>query len=613
MSKIVIKIKKVALGCALVALFIFSASAQQPQQPNPAAIMLSPQPSIDTTTPVEATASFDPPIIRAGDVATYRISFNALIDSIQWPEDVIAPPQLNLRPSARGQSMAQTGAMMQPRAGFNYRVTVTNTGSFTVPRFIVYVYDKPVTVPAATLQVVGENLPPVLPRKHLLLDVPNKNPFVGQLVNVRIVEPGAPSGITILNSLKLNGDGFLPGQFMGQQMRIFPEYNSNYASVVCESSLTPLKPGKLDVSAQAFTGNLQSAFLGGGITIQGTISLPGGPQPQILLDSEPVTLDVRPLPRERELPGYTGGIGHFKLDPPQLAVNALRVGEPVTLSVRVRGDGNLLRLTPPKPPTVPGWQVFAGPVDAMPPQLIQAQGFTTFSWTLIPTSETNKVTPRIPFSFFDPDKGDYVDASVPSVPVKVSPGAAPVDVAAFASTNATATGTEREPKLSGLAAQPGKSMATLLPVQRAPWFPVVQVAPAVLFAALWAWDRRRRFHEAHPEVMLRRRARRALRREWAAVRKAAALGDTSRFAACAVNAMRAACAPHYPAEPRALVSSDVVPLLDGADATNATQAVRRIFAAADAERFAGQPPGATDVLALRGELDRVLAQLEAKL
>ena len=156
-------------------------------------------------------------------------------------------------------------------------------------------------------------------------------------------------------------------------------------------------------------------------------------------------------------------------------------------------------------------------------------------------------------------------------------------------------------------------MAGMIPVQRQFWFPLLQLAPGCALAGLWAWDRRRRFHEAHPEVMLRRRARRALHREWAAVRKAAALGDTSRFAACAVSAMRVACAPHFPAEPRALVSCDVTQVLDGTHTTNGTDVVRRVFAAADAERFAVEPEPVKDLLALRGDVDRVLAQLEARL
>jgi hypothetical protein len=76
--------------------------------------------------------------------------------------------------------------------------------------------------------------------------------------------------------------------------------------------------------------------------------------------------------------------------------------------------------------------------------------------------------------------------------------------------------------------------------------------------------------------------------------------------------MRVACAPHYPAEPRALVSSDVLPLLPEADAAIQV-AVRQVFATANADRFATAPENTSDLLSLRADVDRVLAQLEGKL
>ena len=70
---------------------------------------------------------------------------------------------------------------------------------------------------------------------------------------------------------------------------------------------------------------------------------------------------MRPLPREGELPGFTGAIGSFAVGPPKLATNVLRVGDPVKLTVTVtnRGDGPLARLVAPPPPQVRDWQVFA--------------------------------------------------------------------------------------------------------------------------------------------------------------------------------------------------------------------------------------------------------------
>src|SRR5207237_1158969 len=90
-------------------------------------------------------------------------------------------------------------------------------------------------------------------------------------------------------------------------------------------------------------------------------------------------------------------------------------------------------------------------------------------------------------------------------------------------------------------------------------------------------------------------------RERRKLRDAAHSRDGQRFAAAAVNAMRVACAPHFPAEPRALVGSDVLQLLhetNGGDRPE--ELVRRFFNVADASRFAGgsadaRGPGVSEI------------------
>jgi hypothetical protein len=590
---------------AFAGLLLVSPAFAQPQpspQPDPATALLMSQPQIDITSPVVATASFDPPRIRPGETAIYRVTFSAMNDSVHWPDEIIAPSALTFEFSARGQVFTVGGTGLQPRTAINHRVQAGATGFFTVPRFIVHVGGQPVTVPAATLNVVQSGAAAELPRQ-LRVELAETNPFVGQLVTARVILPGREGGVVqAIQQMQLNGDGLIVETGATRQ-RI---ENGTFTQ---EIPLTPIKAGRITLRAQGFTAGNQFS---GPIVITGQATIPGGPPELMLLDSDPVMLNVRPLPRGEELPGFTGGIGSFKLDPPALATNVLRVGEPVTLAVNVRGEGNLTRLVAPPPPRVRGWQVFAGAKDTAPTQLVQARGFATFSYTLIPTGEETRATPEIPFCYFNPAREVYVNLSVPPVAVTVKPGVAPVDAAALEQAEGYAPSPEKEPRLSGLAMSPGRTMKSLVPLQQRGWFPLVQLTPALFFAALWWWDRRRRYLAAHPEILLRRRARRALHREWAAVRQAASLGDTPRFAACAARAMRVACAPHYPAEPRALVSSDVLPLLSGSSGS-ASEAVRRIFAAADADRFAPQAAEAKDLLALRPELEQVLAQLEEKL
>ena len=102
-------------------------------------------------------------------------------------------------------------------------------------------------------------------------------------------------------------------------------------------------------------------------------TIPGGPPQYTLLESDPVELNVRPLPTEGQLPGFAGAIGSFAVGPPKLATNVLRVGDPVKLTVTVtnRGEGPLARLVAPPPPKSREWQVFAANNYA-PPQVVPA-------------------------------------------------------------------------------------------------------------------------------------------------------------------------------------------------------------------------------------------------
>jgi len=78
--------------------------------------------------------------------------------------------------------------------------------------------------------------------------------------------------------------------------------------------------------------------------------------------------------------------------------------------------------------------------------------------------------------------------------------------------------------------------------------------------------------------------------------------------------MRVACAPHYPAEPRALVGGDVLPLLPPAERSGrAGEVVRRFFAITDSALFGPTAANAAELLPLQPELEQVLQQLEARL
>lgn len=611
--KITIK-NKIMRGPAILAVLMgamVSVVAQPAEPPvDPLMQLMLTQPPIDISSNAEVRVSFDPPVIGLGEKATYRVAINAVSDSIKWPDDIFAPMELTVRSSARGQILQRVGDKMRPLTVINHHVTATASGTFTVPEFKVKVYGRNITVPAAKLEVRSRPDPAAPPAPRLYLELAETNAYCGQPVTVRVLMPATRgNAIQVLSQVQINGDGVLVDQGSVRQ-RITPlEINGRMGpAYVYEAMITPLVAGRLDLTAQGFTAGNQFS---GTIIIQGQATITGGPSQDLLLDSDTVQLNVEPLPRGGLLPGFSGAIGQFTLDPPLLSTNVVGVGDAVKLTVTFRSAGDLKRILAPPPPGVTNWQIFPALASAVVrPRVGNA---VSFSYTMIPLTNSMTATPAIPFSYFDPQQKTYVDLTIPAVPIKVVAGLATAAAQAMAQAAAAMTN-DHKLQLSGLAAEPGRAAPSLVPLQLRGVFWWGQLMPLLAFTGIWGWDRRRRFFERYPEILVRRRARRALRRERVRLEKAALVNDAAQFASSAVNALRVAGAPHFPAMPRALVGRDILELLPEAERQGRPgEVVRKIFGVTDAAHFSVASAELNELLNLQPELQHVLDQLEDKL
>lgn len=591
------------------------AQSPAPPQPDPLMQLMLTQPSIEISTNVEIRAVFDPPAIGVGEKSTYRVTINAVSDSIKWSDEIYAPGELTIKQSARGQILQPAGVVLKPMTTINHHVTATQAGEFVIPEFRVKVYGRNITVPAARL-VVSTNVSAATSRPvRLFVELSETNAYCGQPLKVRVVMPASHSNVVqALQYVQLNGDGILLDQSAVRQRIQQMEFNGHAGpSYIYESTLTPLVAGRIDVTAQAFTAGNQ--FFGG-ITIHGNATILGGAAQYVLLDSDAVQLNIEPLPRAGVMPGFNGAIGQFTLDPPHLETNRVRVGDAVKLLVTFRTEGEIKRLLAPPSPAVTNWQIFPPLPEGAQILTATTEGISsaqTFSYTLIPLTNNMTATPAIPFSYFDPQTKSYSDLTIPSLPITVLAGAATAEAQAIAQAAAAVT-SDKKLKLSALATEPGRTVASLVPLQLRGSFLLLQLAPLVGFTGLWFWDRRRRYFELHPEILVRRKAKRALRRERIALRTAANAGDAALFANTAVTALRVASAPHFPATPRALVGRDVLELLNESERQGrAGDVVKKFFTFTDAAQFSPASAEANELLGLQNELNDVLDELEARL
>jgi len=591
--------------------FVFTTTFAQ--RSDPTMQLLLSQPPVDTDSPVVVTAVIDPPVVAVGDLAVYRISLNALEASVRWPPELYSPPGLTMKPGGSGQILPLIGNVQRPITARNFHLRAARPGFYTLPAFEIEAYGKRVVVPEAQLEVVGAKSPAQEPARRLYLRLGRTNVFVGETITATVLAPGTSSNVVSgLSQIQFNGGGMHGAKSPSRQLVEPREVNGRRVStVIYESSVVPISPGNLEVSVQGFTAGM---FFSGPVVLQGQLTFQGGTE-NLLLDSEPVPLQVQALPSINEGQGFTGFIGTLGVDPPQLSTNSLRVGDAVRLLVTIRGDPSVGRLIPPPAPVrVEGWQVFP-PSPAEPPSRPPSTNVVVaFAYTLIATSEEIKHTPAIPFHIFDPIRAAYVDLTIPPVPVQASAEGLPTNwVAEIAALEADER-VDKRPRLNELTHAPGKTLASLQPLQASPNFLLVQFGPVAGLLAWWGWARRQRYLAAHPEILRRRHARRALRHERRVLHGAVARNDPAGFARSAVAALQIASAPHYPAEPRALVCGDVLGLFDERQQRGQTgDTIRRVFAQCDATDFSASHRNGNPLFELKVELDRILKQMEARL
>ena len=554
-----------------------------------------------------AQAEFDPPVVPLGQPTTYRIVLTAMPEGAALPTTLPVPPGLTLKPGGHGFTYGNGMAGLQPRSTFNFRVTAATNGVFFMPAFTASANGKAVTVPETHLDVLPADMPAPQPGARLVVEPPPGEFYIGQNVPVTVVllDPGDNS-VQALGQVQVAGDAFVAEGGARTYRRESRSLRGRpVAAHVSELMVTPIKEGQLPLAAQALAILNRPAGTSG-------ISLPGY---QPLLDSEPVLVRVIHLPKDGELPGFTGAIGRFQLDPPRVSATPLRAGDPVTLTVVLRGEGNFSRIVAPKLARATGWQIFTPSVGAGQASLPGQPGAATFNYSLIPLSSTVKATPAIPFSYFDPATRRYVDLAIPPVPVQVTGG----DVAAAALAQPRANpeeddATEHEAVMADLTQTPGPLARSLVPVQQRAWFFALQLLPLGVLGGLWAWNKRRRFLAAHPEVVRRNRARRGIRRQLRLVRKAAAAHDAAGFVRASVNALREAAAPREAASPAALVCSDVLGGLSDLERAGADgQLVRRLFVVADERQFVNREPEVEVVLATQPAVEGLLEKWKERL
>lgn len=138
--------------------------------------------------------------------------------------------------------------------------------------------------------------------------------------------------------------------------------------------------------------------------------------------SESVWLDVKQLPAEGRPATFSGGVAHGLTIERRLTPRSGRAGEPFTVDIVVKGEGNV-PLWPPPPVEWPGHlRAYSEKVsDDIAITGGRLGGAKTFRYLVIPDSARTAGLPTLVYSYFDPATRSYATAQAPSLSYLVAP------------------------------------------------------------------------------------------------------------------------------------------------------------------------------------------------
>ena len=285
----------------------------------------------------------------------------------------------------------------------------------------------------------------------------------------------------------------------------------------------------------------------------------GGGVPKVL-QSRPLTVEARPLPASGKPSDFSGAVGRFRLTA-SLDRSSARVGDAVTIEVKVEGEGNLKSIAAPALPPLPSFRSY----DTVSSFNTTKKGdviggSAVFKTLIVPRVSGNLEVPPILFSYFDPKSGSYQTLRTTALPLKVAP-----TPAGEAAKGPPIPETTSAPELTAVS----NDIRYLKTAPVEPWAAgilgaisrggPVQAIPLFLFALTFAWAKYSDFKARNPSV---ERARLAWRTAQARLKTASEQTDPARVPLALFETLRRYLADKLHEPPAGLTLQRTVDLLN---------------------------------------------------
>jgi BatD DUF11 like domain len=382
------------------------------------------------------------------------------------PPENIAVDGLEVQSTGTSRQFEMRNFNVTSSVTYNYTILPLKSGTFKIPPQTVRIGSSSLRTPELTLNVAGSpnSSARSAPSSRTVADkiafaelvVPKKTAYVGEMIPAEVrlgfdprTHPKLEDGPTIA------GQGFTTQKWQQPRENLETIGGKSYDVLTFKTAIAAARPGTFEVGpveakAQVLvpqrpsTPRTRPRSPFDVFEMEDPFSDPFFSDPfgafgrrmETLLKSEPVTIDVKPLPPNAP-PSFSGAVGNFTMNV-EAKPKEVQVGDPITLTSTIAGRGNFDRMNAPGIEDEHGWHKYPPSSKFSQDDDVGISGSKTFEMVLTP-NERKQAVPSMVFSYFDPLKENYVTLRSNAIPVRVEGGALAAATPPGSTTAATAS------------------------------------------------------------------------------------------------------------------------------------------------------------------------------
>jgi hypothetical protein len=338
-------------------------------------------------------------------------------------------PAFEIYSQGRSSNISIINGQVSASVSYRYVLVPQKPGVFPIDGIAIVQNNKRYVGNLVTLTVLnkGQSTSPKLEQRatdeqggtkdlFLLASVDTKTPYVNQQVTLSLK---FYMGVQSYSSPELNEPtttGFWAEPLGNTTPYMEKVKGRNYRVFEIKYALFPTQSGELTIGRAAVSTTVASrAQRRDPFDMFGDLLTRGD---QVTVRSEPVTLQVKPLPQNGKPADFGGSIGRFNIEA-KVDKTDIEVNQPVTVTIKITGQGNIKSVGEPSIPESNDFRVYrASSNESMAKLQDRVGGTKTFEEVFIPKRPGLLVIPALTLSFFDPVAGRY--ESIVTMPISLN-------------------------------------------------------------------------------------------------------------------------------------------------------------------------------------------------